>query len=195
MRKILIVAAACFALSTASWATTCGTLGDLANGGCPDLNGTVFSNLSTTLTSTLQSGITLTPLTSGGFTASLDLTALANSSNTLNFTITAPAGFNLTDLDVSIAGASGVTLTLSNSVFTGGSITASSGGAVHPTFSGVGSLDLTGTLAVAAGATGTATLTISPSLTSTSPVPEPATFALGIIGLLAMGGMVRKFAF
>lgn len=187
MRKVLILAAALFAMSSVSWATPCTTLGSLTGTGC-SVSGNVFSSLTSTLSSTLG----LSPTSGGGFSVALDLSALANTSNSLNFTITAPAGFNITDLSVDITGGAGATLSLSGN--NGLSLTATSGGGVmNPTFSGVGSLNLTGTLDVSAGATGTATLTITPSETSTSSVvPEPGTFSLlglGILGLALAWGV------
>jgi len=182
-----------FAMATVSQAnpSNCvtGTLGSfvsLGTTGCR-INGNVVADVTTNLSSTLQADITLTPITSGsgagGFTASIDLAALAGSSSTLNFTLAAPAGSNLTDLSVGITGGAGASLNLTAA--NGLNVTATNGGGVvNPTFSGVGSLNLSGTLNVAAGATGTATLTITPSLSAT---PEPPALSLFAIGLLGLG--------
>ncbi|MGB7024174.1 MAG: hypothetical protein WBD73_10275 [Candidatus Acidiferrales bacterium] len=193
MRKLLMIVAVFFAMATVSQAnpSSCviGTLGSfvgLGSTGC-SINGNVVANVTSTLSSTLQGDITLTPITSGsgagGFTASIDLGALAGTSSTLNFTLAAPAGFNLTDLSVGITGGAGASLSLTAA--NGLNVTATSGGGVlNPTFSGVGSLNLSGTLNVATGVTGTATLTITPSLSAT---PEPPAFSLFAIGLLGLG--------
>src|SRR6185437_14859888 len=187
MRKVLIAIAVVFAMATVSQAnpSNCvtGTLGSfvsLGTTGC-SINGNVVADVTTNLSSTLQADITLTPITSGsgagGFTASIDLAALAGSSSTLNFTLAAPAGSNLTDLSVGITGGAGASLNLTAA--NGLNVTATSGGGVvNPTFSGVGSLNLSGTLDVMTGATGTATLTITPSLTSMSATPEPPALSL-----------------
>lgn|GEM_PF-4313236 len=196
MRKLLMVVAVFFAMATVSQASpsSCvtGTLGSfvsLGTTGC-SISGNVVADVTSSLSSTLQGDITLTPITSGsgagGFSASLDLAALAGSSSTLNFMLAAPAGFNLTDLSVGITGGAGASLNLTAA--NGLNVTATSGGGVlNPTFSGVGSLNLSGTLAVAAGSTGTATLTITPSLTSLSATPEPPALSLFAIGLLGLG--------
>ena len=196
MRKLLMIVAAFFAMATVSQASpsSCvtGTLASfvsLGTTGC-SINGNIVAGVTTNLSSTLQGGITLTPITSGagagGFTASLDLAALAGTSSTLNFTLAAPAGFNLTALSVGITGGAGASLNLTAA--NGLNVSATSGGAVvNPTFSGVGSLNLSGTLNVTAGATGTATLTITPSLTSISATPEPSALSLFAIGLLGLG--------
>ena len=193
MRKILMVVAVVFAMATVSQASpsSCvtGTLGSFVSLGTTrcSINGNVVAGVTTSLSSTLQGAITLTPITSGsgagGFTASIDLAALAGTSSTLNFTLAAPAGFNLTDLSVGITGGAGASLNLTAA--NGLNVTATSGGGVlNPTFGGVGSLNLSGTLNVAAGATGTATLTITPSLSAT---PEPPALSLFAIGLLGLG--------
>lgn len=193
MRKLLMIVAVFFTMATVSQASpaSCvtGTLGSfvsLGTTGCT-ISGNVVADVTTNLSSTLQGDITLTPLTSGsgagGFTASLDLAALAGTSSTLNFMLAAPAGFNLTDLSVGITGGAGASLNLTAA--NGLNVTATSGGGVvNPTFSGVGSLNLNGTLDVTAGATGTATLTITPSLSAT---PEPPALSLFAIGLLGLG--------
>lgn len=193
MRKLLMIVAVFFTMATVSQASpaSCvtGTLGSfvsLGTTGCT-ISGNVVANVTTNLSSTLQGDITLTPITSGsgagGFTASLDLAALAGTSSTLNFMLAAPAGFNLTDLSVGITGGAGASLNLTAA--NGLNVTATSGGGVvNPTFSGVGSLNLNGTLDVTAGATGTATLTITPSLSAT---PEPPALSLFAIGLLGLG--------
>jgi hypothetical protein len=193
MRKLLMIVAVFFAMATVSQASpgncVTGTLGSfvsLGSIGC-SINGNVVANVTSSLSSTLQGDITLTPITSGsgagGFTSSLDLGALAGTSSTLNFTLSAPAGFTLSDLSVGITGGAGASLTLTAA--NGLNVTATSGGGVlNPTFSGVGSLNLSGTLNVAAGSSGTATLTITPSLT---PTPEPPAFSLFAIGLLGLG--------
>lgn len=195
MRKVLMVVAVVFAMATVSQASpsSCitGTLGSfvsLGTTGC-SINGNVVAGVTTNLSSTLQGDITLTPITSGsgagGFTASIDLAALAGTSSTLNFTLAAPAGFNLTDLTVGITGGTAGAASLNLTAANGLSVTATSGGGVlNPTFSGVGSLNLSGTLNVMAGATGTATLTITPSLSAT---PEPPALSLFAIGLLGLG--------
>ncbi|MFZ0333286.1 MAG: PEP-CTERM sorting domain-containing protein [Candidatus Acidiferrales bacterium] len=204
MRKLLVVVAVFFAMATVSQASpsdcVTGTLGSfvsLGTAGC-SINGNVVADVTTDLSSTLQGDITLTPITSGsgagGFTASLDLAALAGTSSTLNFTLAAPVGFNLTDLSVGITGGAGASLNLTAA--NGLNVTAISGGSVlNPTFSGVGSLNLSGTLDVSADSTGTATLTITPSLTSvssTSPTPEPPALSLFAIGLLGLGLVYRR---
>lgn len=193
MRKLLMIVAVFFTMATVSQASpaSCvtGTLGSfvsLGTTGCT-ISGNVVADVTTNLSSTLQGDITLTPITSGsgagGFTASLDLAALAGTSSTLNFMLAAPAGFNLTDLSVGITGGAGASLNLTAA--NGLNVTATSGGGVlNPTFSGVGSLKLNGTLDVTAGATGTATLTITPSLSAT---PEPPALSLFAIGLLGLG--------
>lgn len=193
MRKLLMIVAVFFTMATVSQASpaSCvtGTLGSfvsLGTTGCT-ISGNVVADVTTNLSSTLQGDITLTPITSGsgagGFTASLDLAALAGTSSTLNFMLAAPAGFNLTDLSVGITGGTGASLNLTAA--NGLNVTATSGGGVvNPTFSGVGSLNLNGTLDVTAGATGTATLTITPSLSAT---PEPPALSLFAIGLLGLG--------
>ena len=198
MRKLLMIVAVFFAMATVSRAnpSSCvtGTLSSfvsLGTTGC-SINGNVVADVATNLSSTLQGDVTLTPITSGsgagGFTASLDLTALANTSSTLSFTLAAPAGFNLTDLSVGITGGAAGAVSLNLTAANGLNVTATSGGGVmNPTFSGVGSLNLTGTLSVAANATGTATLTITPSLTSLSATPEPPALSLFAIGLLGLG--------
>jgi len=192
MRKVLMVVAVVFAMATVSQAnpSNCvtGTLGSfvsLGTTGC-SINGNVVAGVSTNLSSTLQGDITLTPITSGsgagGFTASIDLAALAGTSSTLNFMLAAPAGFNLTDLSVGITGGAGASLNLAAA--NGLNVTATSGGGVlNPTFGGVGSLNLSGTLNVAASATGTATLTITPSLSATPEPPALSLFAIGLVGL------------
>ena len=193
MRKLLMIVAVFFTMATVSQASpaSCvtGTLGSfvsLGTTGCT-ISGNVVADVTTNLSSTLQGDITLTPITSGsgagGFTASLDLAALAGTSSTLNFMLAAPAGFNLTDLSVGITGGAGASLNLTAA--NGLNVTATSGGGVvNPTFSGVASLNLNGTLDVTAGATGTATLTITPSLSAT---PEPPALSLFAIGLLGLG--------
>lgn len=186
MRKLLVIAAACFALSTATWATPCTTLGNLTGTGC-----TISTNVFSNLTSTLNSGLTLTATSGGGFMLSLDLASLTNTSNSLDFTITAPAGFLITDLSVDLSGGTGASLSLSGN--NGLNLTATDGGGtMNPTFSGVGSLDLTGSLSVSASASGTATLTITPSLSPSSPTPEPASLALFGIGLVFCGIVMRR---
>jgi hypothetical protein len=196
MRKLLLIVAVVFTMATVSYANpsncVAGTLGSfvsLGSTGC-SINGNVVANVTSSLSSTLQGDVSLTPITSGsgagGFTADLDLAALAGTSSTLNFTLAAPAGFTLTDLSVGITGGAGASLNLTAA--NGLNVTATSGGGIaNPTFSGVGSLNLSGTLNVAANATGTATLTITPSLTSISATPEPPALSLFAIGLLGLG--------
>lgn len=193
MRKLLLIVAVFFTMATVSQASpsscvtgTLDTFVSLGTTGC-SINGNVVASVTTNLSSTLQGDITLTPITSGtgagGFSASLDLAALAGTSSTLNFMLAAPAGFNLTDLSVGITGGTGAILNLTAA--NGLNVTATTGGSVlNPTFSGVGSLNLNGTLTVMAGATGTATLTVTPSLT---PAPEPPSLSLFAIGLLGLG--------
>ena len=201
MRKLLMIVAVFFAMATVSQASpsncVTGTLGSfvsLGTTGC-SINGNVVADVTTNLSSTLQGHIMLTPITSGsgagGFTASLDLSALAGTSSTLDFTLAAPAGFNLTDLSVGITGKSGVSLNLTAA--NGLNVTATSnGGVLNPTFSGVGSLNLSGTLKVKAGSKGKATLTITPSLTPISATPEPPALSLFAIGLLGLGLVYGK---
>jgi PEP-CTERM motif len=197
MRKLLVIAGACFAMATVSWATPCTTLGSLTGTGC-SVNGNVFSGLG----GTLSTAITLTPITSGagagGFSLSLDLAALANTTNTFAFNIIAPTGFTITDLGLNLgaatAGSANVSLNLDN----GSTLMATTGGTAQDvTFTGVTDLGVTGTLSVVSGATGTVGLTITPSLSpSSSATPEPGTFSLlglGLLGLsLACGLKMRE---
>lgn len=220
MRKILIVAAAAFLMSTASWAGPCtGTLKSLVSAGsCTDVNGNLFGSISTNLTASEEAHLMVSSSASGGITIDIDkLAKLAGSSTTcstaasegcnsfaLNFSITAPTGFNVSDLSFSVTGPEGVTLTLAGQSGTFASLTATTEDMTGTTtstqmanFSGVSTLNLTATLQVEASARGSATLTITPSLTAISATPEPpalSLMALGFLGLAAAWGVKRTTA-
>lgn len=188
MRKVLVGVAAFFVMAAAGWASPCtpGTLGSFESltTGC-SIGSAVFGNFSSSLSSTLM----LSPGTSG-FTTSLNLGALAGTTNTLSFTVTAPAGMEIGDFSAQVGGSAGatLTLTLSNNGSMISTLTANSGGGiVTVNFAGVTSLDVTGTLTVAAGTTGSGTLSLAPSV-----VPEPVTLSLLGIGLLVLGTVGRR---
>lgn len=193
MKKVILVTIALLVAASVGWAGTC-SIGSLSSylslgpAGCT-VSGNLFTSFTTSLSSSDAAGITLTPITSGsgagGFTASVNLGALAGTSNSVNFTATAPAGSMVTDLSAGFTGGTGGSLALS--LNNGSTLTATTGGGpAVVNFSGVSSLGVTGTLSAAANASGTTSLSVTPSLT-----PEPATLALfgtglGVVMLLGL---------
>jgi len=200
MRRLLIATLLFFSVSSLGWATPCtGSLNSfLAGGGksCVDASGNLFATFGSILSTSDSAKINLSPLSSGGFSASIPLSLFAGTTTNgaFNFNITAPTGVSITDFEATLtpsAGASGTASALID-LSNGSSLTATlGGGQTTTTFSGVSSLGVIADITASAGASGTATLDLTPSTTTTSVVPEPATLTLFGLGLLGIALLVK----
>jgi hypothetical protein len=196
MRKIvLLIGALCFA-ALPVWAGNCAPAsleGYVKSSDSCSVNGNMYSGFSTSIGASDAGLIHVHTITSGKGLGGIALTfsekVLAGTSNSLDYTVTAPKGSSITDFTLTVVDPPGiwVDLGLSN----GKSLMAGPGVTKTVTFTGVSTLSVKGTVTVLSNEWGLATVYLAPSLDSPGSVVEPSSLALLGIALLGFIGLSR----